>query len=241
MTTLTRVFTPTANRRLNELIGFLVLVSAAFLILALVSYSPLDPSLNTAATPLAGRAAHNWIGIFGAIVSDLALQLLGVSAFLVPVFLVVYSIRWFRSRPITSPYAKMIGALALLVFVRRVHWPAAVESSAGRAHCPLKGCWAASWPMRLIHYLNIVGAYLVCLATIAVALYLSTAFSFSGVAGVVADAVCVRLRGHGPLCRLACRAGAQEGCQRTGEEACRCQSKPVVTAQLVPRRRRCGR
>ena len=95
-----RAFTPTANRRLNELIGFLLFVFAVLLVLALVSYSPLDPSLNTAATPLAGRPAHNWIGVFGALVADLALQIFGVSAFLIPAFLAMYSLRWFRSRPI---------------------------------------------------------------------------------------------------------------------------------------------
>ncbi|MGZ4816070.1 MAG: DNA translocase FtsK 4TM domain-containing protein, partial [Terriglobales bacterium] len=41
------VFTPTKNRRLNELIGFLFFVSALLFFLALVSYSPADPSLNT--------------------------------------------------------------------------------------------------------------------------------------------------------------------------------------------------
>ena len=97
MIAIARLFTPTANRRLNELIGFLVLISAAFLSLALISYSPTDPSLNSAASPLATRATHNWIGIFGAITSDLTLQLLGVSAFLVPMFLVLYAARWFRS------------------------------------------------------------------------------------------------------------------------------------------------
>ena len=60
MTVLARAFTPTANKRLNELIGFLVLVVAVFLFLALVSYSPLDASLNTAATPLLSRPTHNW-------------------------------------------------------------------------------------------------------------------------------------------------------------------------------------
>ncbi len=71
MTVLARAFTPTGNRRLNELIGFLVLVFAALLSLALVSYSPLDPSLNTAATPPVGHPTHNWIGMFGAVSSDL--------------------------------------------------------------------------------------------------------------------------------------------------------------------------
>jgi len=57
MTVFSRAFIPTANRRLNELIGFLVLVFATLLVLALVSYSPLDPSLNTAATPPAAGEA----------------------------------------------------------------------------------------------------------------------------------------------------------------------------------------
>src|SRR5271169_5400687 len=117
MTVISRAFTPTANRRLNELIGFLVLVFAVLLVLALVSYSPLDPSLNTAANPPAGRPAHNWIGPFGAVVSDLALQLFGVAVFLIPLFLLFYSLRWFRSRPISSPYAKVVGAMALLTFL----------------------------------------------------------------------------------------------------------------------------
>src|SRR5215467_3388146 len=95
-----RPFTPTGNRRLNELIGFLVFVFAVLLVLALVSYSPLDPSLNTAAAPLAGKPAHNWIGVAGAMIADLTLQVFGVSAFLIPIFLAMYSLRWFRSRPI---------------------------------------------------------------------------------------------------------------------------------------------
>src|ERR1039457_4122391 len=119
MTIASPAFTPTAHRRLNELIGFLVLVFAALLVLALVSYSPLDPSLNTASTPPASRPAHNWIGVVGANVSDLALQVFGVAVFLIPVFLVLYSLRWFRSRPITAPYAKLLGAVGLVTFLDR--------------------------------------------------------------------------------------------------------------------------
>ena len=162
--------------------------------------------------------------MFGAIGSDLALQLLGVSAFLVPAFLVLYSIRWFRSRPINSPYVKMLGALALLVscagLIGLLPW-----SFRWKGAVPAEGLLGRIVADALIHYLNVVGAYLICLATIAVALYLSTAFSFSGRAGLVADAVFVRLRGPGPLCRLARRTRAQEGRQGTGEEACRCQSQ----------------
>ena len=57
------IFVPTANRRLNELIGFLMCVFALLLFLALVSYSPLDPSWNSASVLTGSHAARNWIGV----------------------------------------------------------------------------------------------------------------------------------------------------------------------------------
>ena len=44
-----RVLTPTENNRLNELIGFLGVVIAILIALALLSYSPHDPSFNVSA------------------------------------------------------------------------------------------------------------------------------------------------------------------------------------------------
>ncbi len=74
-----RVFNPTNNRRLNELLGFLLCVSALLLFLALISYSPLDPSLNSASVLTGSRAARNWIGIGGAFGADLMLQFFGLA------------------------------------------------------------------------------------------------------------------------------------------------------------------
>ena len=48
MSLLSRVFLLTGDRRLNELIGFVLCVCALLLFLALASYSPLDPSFNSA-------------------------------------------------------------------------------------------------------------------------------------------------------------------------------------------------
>src|SRR5215471_18693874 len=101
-----KVFSPTANRRLNELIGILLCVSALLLFLALASYSPLDPSFNSASVLTGSRAARNWIGIVGAYLSDIVLQFWGVGAFLFPVFLVMLGSRWFRSRAVQTPLAK---------------------------------------------------------------------------------------------------------------------------------------
>jgi S-DNA-T family DNA segregation ATPase FtsK/SpoIIIE len=235
MTVLSRAFVPTANRRLNELIGFLVLVFAILLVLALISYSPLDPSFNTAAAPPAGRPAHNWIGVFGAVASDLTLQVLGVAAFLIPIYLVMYSIRWFRSRAINSPYAKTIGSLALLIFVAGLlglppwefHWMGAV---------PAEGLLGRIVADALIHYFNVVGAYLICVAMIAVALYLSTAFSF----GAVQIWSQTRFSfAYAALDRFADWRAERERKKAVKElekKRATANAKPVVTAQLVPRR-----
>src|SRR5215813_2347346 len=102
------IFAPTRNRRLNELIGFLLGVSALLLFLALASYSPLDPSLNSASVLNDSHAARNWIGVVGALISDMTLQCLGIGAFLLPVFAGMLGLRWFRSRKVGSPVAKFL-------------------------------------------------------------------------------------------------------------------------------------
>ena len=83
-----RVLTPTENRRLNELVGFIAVVVAILMALALLSYSPLDVSLNVSGPPAtagaAARPARNWIGPVGAHGADLLFQGLGYAAFLLP-------------------------------------------------------------------------------------------------------------------------------------------------------------
>ena len=173
-----RIFTPTNNRRLNELIGFLLCVSALLLFLALASYSPLDPSLNSASILTDSRAARNWIGVVGALVSDLMLQFFGIGAFLIPVFAVGLGMRWFRSRKIVSPIAKSLGAIWLAVFL-----PALLALLPGQIRwlqvIPIEGLLGRIVGDALIHYFNLAGAYIVCASVLAVALYLSTAFSFA--------------------------------------------------------------
>src|SRR5689334_10831408 len=111
-----QIFAPTNNRRLNELLGFLLCVSALLLFLALASYSPLDPSFNSASVLTRAHNARNWIGIVGAYGADLLLQFFGVGAFLLPLFAAGMGIRWFHSRKVISPIAKLLGGIWLLMF-----------------------------------------------------------------------------------------------------------------------------
>src|ERR1700681_2429981 len=180
MTFFTKIFVPTRNRRLNELVGFLLCVSALLLFLALASYSPLDPSLNSASILTGSHAARNWIGIFGAYLSDLILQFWGVGSFLLPIFMAMLGMRWFRSRAVQTPIAKTLGGIWMLLFVpallailpMHVRWMGAI---------PIEGLVGRIVGDVLIRYLNVAGAYIVCTTVLAVALYLTTAFSFSAI------------------------------------------------------------
>jgi S-DNA-T family DNA segregation ATPase FtsK/SpoIIIE len=177
---LASIFVPTGNRRLNELIGFLLCVSALLLFLALASYSPLDPSMNSASVLTGTHVARNWIGVVGALISDLTLQFFGIGAFLLPVFPAMLGIRWFASRKIQSPVAKSLGAIWLAMFI-----PALLALLPGNLRwlhvVPIEGLLGRVLGDFLIHYLNLTGAYIVCASVLAVALYLTTAFSFSSI------------------------------------------------------------
>jgi DNA segregation ATPase FtsK/SpoIIIE, S-DNA-T family len=226
-----QVFNPTPNRRLNELIGFLLCVSAILLFLALASYSPLDPSLNSASVLTGSRAARNWIGVVGAFFSDLLLQGLGISAFLLPVFFSVLGLRWFRSRRIASPWAKFLGASALLIFFSallallpgHLRWMGAV---------PLEGLLGRIVGDFLIHYFNPAGANIVCFTVIAAALYLCTAFSFSSmeVWGKTRFAFVLALRDRWRDWQA---ERAKKRMQKDLEKR-RAAPRPVITTQMVP-------
>ncbi len=177
---LATIFVPTGNRRLNELVGFLMCVSALLLFLALASYSPLDPSWNSASVLTGSHAARNWIGVVGAFTADMMLQFFGIGAFLLVIFPTMLGIRWFRSMKIQSPLAKSLGGIWLAMFV-----PAMLALLPGHLRwmhvIPIEGLLGRVVGDVLIHYLNVIGAYIVCITVLAVALYLSTAFSFSAI------------------------------------------------------------
>jgi S-DNA-T family DNA segregation ATPase FtsK/SpoIIIE len=232
MTFFSRIFSPTRNRRLNELIGFLLCVSALLLFLALASYSPLDPSVNSASILTGSHAARNWIGIFGAYLSDLILQFWGVGSFLLPIFMAMLGMRWFRSRAVQTPIAKTLGGIWLLMFVPallailpgHIRWMGAI---------PIEGLAGRIVGDVLIRYLNVAGAYIVCTTVLAVALYLTTAFSFSAIQlwAPTRFAFVLALKD-----RFKDWQDERERKRQQKELERRRAEKPTLTAQLVPAR-----
>jgi S-DNA-T family DNA segregation ATPase FtsK/SpoIIIE len=232
MTFFSKIFTPTKNRRLNELVGFLLCVSALLLFLALASYSPLDPSLNSASILTGSHSARNWIGILGAYLSDLVLQFWGIGSFLLPVFMAMIGARWFRSRAVQTPIAKTLGGIWLLMFV-----PALLAILPGHLRwmgsIPIEGLAGRIVGDILIRYLNVAGAYIVCTTVLAVALYLTTAFSFSAIElwAPTRFAFIVALKE-----RFKDWQDERERKRQQKELEKRRADKPVVTTQFAPAR-----
>ena len=178
MKTLRLVSTPTRNRRLNEIIGLTVLVSAGLLLLALVSYTPTDRSFNTVGGYVAGRPAHNWTGIAGAYLSDSMLQIIGIAAFFLPLVVGRLGICWMMSRPAGSPMAKTVGLSMWVVF-----GPAAIALLPGhllwRGALPIEGTSGRLLADMLVSFLNLPGASIVLALMVALSLYLATTFTFN--------------------------------------------------------------
>jgi DNA segregation ATPase FtsK/SpoIIIE, S-DNA-T family len=170
-----RFLTPTENKRLNELVGFLCISLAVLIALALLSYSPKDPSWNVS-TP-EGTPIQNWIGPVGAYSADSMFQGLGFAAFLLPAAVFVVGWRWCRSRAIDSQVATLIGYGLLLLSLPSLL--ALLPFPAVRGAIPAGGLLGALFSDALRAGFN-WGAYLVAFALFFTALFMTTSFSFSG-------------------------------------------------------------
>ena len=87
--------------RIQELIGILLLFAALVSVMSLLSYDPGDTTWFSRQTDAQPRS--NWVGWAGATLSEALLQLLGTSAWLIPVFLAVAG--WSRLRYPTEPFS----------------------------------------------------------------------------------------------------------------------------------------
>ncbi len=167
-----RFLSPTRYSRLNEVVGFLLLLGGLGLALSLASYSPLDPSWNTA-TGVARPG--NLMGRFGAYFSDLALQGLGISAYLMPAFIWLLGWKWVRSSELRSPAIKLLGAAALWL---------SIASACGllaswhplRGGLPASGIFGMVIADYLVSAMNRTGALIATAAGSVIALYLISTF-----------------------------------------------------------------
>jgi S-DNA-T family DNA segregation ATPase FtsK/SpoIIIE len=227
-----RVLTPTENHRFNELIGFLGITIAILMALALLSYSPHDPSFNVSAESPDLHAARNWIGPVGAYGADLLFQGLGYAVFLLPAGLFVLGVRWFRSETMNSPAIKVAGYLMVVLMVPTLLtlW----QAPDVRGVIPPGGLLGHLVSGGLRAAFNTVGANLVAIATFFVGLFLATKFSFIETHGWL----------RGPLSKLnpisplkarysAWREAREQERMRKKFEQIKIDGRPPISSQAV--------
>ncbi|MBI4161810.1 MAG: DNA translocase FtsK [Acidobacteria bacterium] len=104
----------------NEILGVLYLAAGLFLLISLLSYSPADPSLLGGSA--GGRKIHNLGGRVGANAADAGLQLLGLAAIALPVFLGLAGGNRLRGRETPSRLVRVaggtLGLASLCIFLQ---------------------------------------------------------------------------------------------------------------------------
>src|SRR5262249_47713470 len=100
-----------ARRRLFEGGGFALMLTSLLILLALLTYRPADPSLDTASDAV----PHNFLGLRGAVLADVLLQAIGLAAYLVPLVLIGWAFRLLLQRPLRH-LPRRVAQLMLALF-----------------------------------------------------------------------------------------------------------------------------
>ncbi len=122
------------SRRATEGIGLVFGALAALLLLALATYTPIDPSWNTAGGT---GEYHNLLGAWGAYPADLLVQLFGVVSFFLCVILTAWAWRLIRRGTMGRAWVRLLGAMIALAL-----FAGAATPLAGTPFAPTN--WAAA-------------------------------------------------------------------------------------------------
>jgi DNA segregation ATPase FtsK/SpoIIIE, S-DNA-T family len=98
----------------SEVLAVLLVAAAVLLFLSLITFNPADASLNSVAPP---QPPRNLIGVVGAHIGELFLNLFGLAALAIPFLFVLIAVatRAFFSDEAAFPVRKSFGAVLLLI------------------------------------------------------------------------------------------------------------------------------
>ncbi|MBZ0157953.1 MAG: DNA translocase FtsK [Alphaproteobacteria bacterium] len=156
--------TPGKSKRVQEIAGVISLIGALYLAVSLLSYDRWDPSLFT----FSRVGVNNYGGVVGAYLADIVFSLIGVSGYLIPVFLVLYGIRKIAGKERNTVH--IVGALLLLISLSLLFH--LIAKSASLLVEPPGGVAGLFLGSLLEGFLSTVGAYIVSAALFLIALIL---------------------------------------------------------------------
>lgn len=100
------------HSRTNEIVALVLLALAVLLFLCLLTYSADDWSWNS--TGRAYTVKSNWIGIVGAIISDVLLQIIGWSAYFLPAVMGLMAWRFYRQQENYVSFSRAVGYILFI-------------------------------------------------------------------------------------------------------------------------------
>jgi S-DNA-T family DNA segregation ATPase FtsK/SpoIIIE len=173
------------SRRFSEFTGVALFAMAVFCIIALASYSATDPvwffNAGVDGVPV------NFAGRVGAFIAELSYQVVGYSAFLVPVVFVVMGWHYFWCKGMDAAYTKAFGAL-LLFACASSFLTIAFESILQNGKSFRAGGYLGELVAGVLSdYLNKTGSVIVILTLTFLAVVLSTQFSLGRLFAVVGE------------------------------------------------------
>jgi S-DNA-T family DNA segregation ATPase FtsK/SpoIIIE len=163
----------------REIAALILFALGLLLLLSLVTYSSSDPSFSVAAS---GAGVKNAIGIIGSYLSDALLQLVGLSAYLLPLFLFVYAAYFALGGEAVHPHLKKVGGILLFLSFsallgiqgEKVRILSETVPSGGMLGSELGG-------VILVKTVSITGAYIIAVTALVISIILLTPFSLLAV------------------------------------------------------------
>ena len=173
------------SRRFSEFVGVALFALALLWIVSLATYSTSDPVwfFNTGAD----GPPVNFAGRIGAFMAEFSYQVLGYSAYLIPIVLIVAGWHYFWCKSMDARYTKLTGATLLFgcmsSFLALVVKTTDVDGKTFRAGGYLGELLGGV----LTDYLNMTGSIILILTLLFLSTILSTQFSFGRLFAIVGE------------------------------------------------------
>lgn len=163
----------TVNSHIEEIAGLIIIALSLFYFMALVTYSPSDPSFNSYTS--GSKGTENLGGVVGAFISDVSLQLFGFSSYILPAITFLAGIFLLVRKQIKVKEASKITGLVLLLLASSTFLSLLKGGDAN----PVKGGGVTGDAIStiLVSYLNYWGAYLFTTLALLLSLILTTGIS----------------------------------------------------------------
>lgn len=167
-----------------EIISILILGIAVFLLICLLSYSPNDPSWNTATTT--GKQISNFGGRLGAIVADLLITPFGLASMVIPLYLFGLFLAMMTAKK-SPPWSSYPGAILLLLSTSI--WASLIRPSLVYHQQELQtgGFFGHLMSKFFLFYLSMVGTCLIMLIIFSLAIIVTTHISPLKLMAVIAE------------------------------------------------------